>query len=113
MAGGRGLMRLRDRGGDGGSLAERERAADTRACELAKTNAALRNATDRLATQTELGSFYGHLVEQAAHLLGANSAHLTILEASHSLRTLAYLKRGVLSVPDYPVELSVSKTSPA
>lgn len=109
-----GLMRLTDRARDAAVLAERERAADTRACELAKTNAALRSATDRLATQTELGSFYGHLVEQAAHLLNANSAHLTILEdASHSLRTLAYLKHGVLSVPDYPVELSVSKTSSA
>jgi len=109
-----GLMRLTDRARDAAILAERERAADARACELAKTNAALRSATDRLATQTELGSFYGHLVEQAAHLLDANSAHLTILdEASHSLRTLAYLKHGVLSVPDYPVELSVSKTSSA
>ena len=109
-----GLRQLTDHAREAAVSAERERAADHRACELAKINAALRNATDRLVTETELGSFYGHLVQEAAQLLGADSAHLTVVdEGLTSLRTLAYLKHGLLSVPDYPIQLSMSQISSA
>ncbi len=107
-----GLKRLTENAREAAVLAERERAANQRASELAKTNAVLRDATDRLANQAELGSFYGHLVEEAGSLLGADLVYLNVVdEASDSLRKIAYLKNGVLSVPNYSITMPLAQVA--
>lgn len=95
-------------------LTEYERATTYRAQELAKTNAVLRNAMDRLATQTELGSFYSHLLKEAANLLHADTAHLSVVDEDAAvLRTLAHLESGKLCAPNCPSEMPLTRVAPA
>ncbi|MEM9537133.1 MAG: GAF domain-containing protein, partial [Cyanobacteria bacterium P01_E01_bin.45] len=47
-------------------LAERERAAQERAAELAKVNRVLKNTIDTLATETELSQFLGYVLQAIA-----------------------------------------------
>jgi signal transduction histidine kinase len=93
---------------------ERARVAQDIATELSQVNQAIRAATDRLATQTELGSFYGQVLQQSVNLLRADSAHLTMIdEAAGVMRKLAYLKHGSLSVPDSAIETPLVNAAPA
>lgn len=93
---------------------ERARVAQDLATELSQVNQAIRTATDRLATQTELGSFYGQVLQQSVNLLRADSAHLTVIdEASGVMRKVAYLKHGSLSVPDSAIETPLADAAPA
>jgi signal transduction histidine kinase len=93
---------------------ERARIAQDLAAELSQVNQAMRAATDRLATQTELGSFYGQVLQKSVNLLHADSAHLTVLdESSGVMRKLAYIKHGALSVPDSAIETSLADAASA
>ena len=93
---------------------ERARVAQDLATDLARMNGAIRKATDQLATQTELGTFYGQVLQQSAYLLRADAAHLTVIdEGAGVMRKLAYLKCGVLSVPESAIETPIAAAAAA
>jgi signal transduction histidine kinase len=106
------VVRIAEAAKVGAVANERARVAQDLAAELSQVNLAMRAATDQLATQTELGSFYGQVLQQSANLLHADSAHLTVIdEASGVMRKLAYLKHGALSVPDSAIETPLAEAA--
>jgi signal transduction histidine kinase len=83
---------------------ERERAAEERAAELARANAAIRGSLERLAGEPDMSGFLGHVVLEAARQLDALSGFVMVLEdAPQNWRLVAYVDRGAVSVPPEPV----------
>jgi signal transduction histidine kinase len=90
---------------------EREEAAQERAAELAKANAVLRGATDRLAGEPSLEAFLGHVLAEACQeaiesgaifLYDERHEHL-LLAASHGFRTpYPYSKEQTIPVAKFP-----------
>lgn len=76
-------------------LTEREQAAMRRAEEFARTNAALRRSTERLATDGDLNGFLCALMAEACLLTGAKSAGVFICDTEHGdLRMRAFMTEG-------------------
>lgn len=68
-------------------IAERARTAEERVAELSKANTALKNSLDRLAADSELDTFLGHVILEIKHQLGAQRSHLFLYDPnSHTLR---------------------------
>jgi signal transduction histidine kinase len=59
---------------------ERERAAEQRVAELAKANAVIRGNLERLAGETDLYSFMGHMLLEATRQFGAISGDVVVRE---------------------------------
>ncbi|BAY09568.1 hypothetical protein [Calothrix sp. NIES-2098] len=57
-----------------------------RVAKLSKTNTALKNSLDRLAVDSELDTFLGHVILEIKHQLGAQRSHLFLYNPpSHTL----------------------------
>ncbi|MDZ8050677.1 MAG: GAF domain-containing protein [Aulosira sp. ZfuVER01] len=68
-------------------IAERARAAEERVAELSRASTALKNSLDRLAADSELDTFLGHVILEIKHQLGAQRSHLFLYDpSSHTLR---------------------------
>jgi signal transduction histidine kinase len=68
-------------------IAEQARSAEERVAELSRANSALKNSLDRLAADSELDTFLGHVILEIQHQLGAARSHLFLYDpASNTLR---------------------------
>ncbi|MEA5568486.1 GAF domain-containing sensor histidine kinase [Anabaena sp. UHCC 0399] len=67
-------------------IAERDRTAKQRVAELSRASTALKNSLDRLAADSELDTFLGHVILEIKHQLGAQRSHLFLYDPpSHTL----------------------------
>lgn len=81
---------------------ERERAAEKRVAELARTNAMLRDVLERLATTADPYSFLGHmLLETARQLEAAAGAIVMLAPNGEEWRIMAHVREGQLEDPPY------------
>jgi signal transduction histidine kinase len=88
---------------------ERERAADERVTELAKANAVIRGNLERLAGQTDLHSFMGHMLLEATRQFDAISGAVIVLKDSlQEWRIVAHVREGQLAQPSFAVSVPVN-----
>ena len=81
---------------------ERERAAEQRVAELAKANAVIRGNLERLAGETDLHSFMGHILLEATRQFGAISGDVVVRDDTRQLwRNVAHVHNGQLGSPPY------------
>jgi len=87
---------------------EREHIAEERVAELAKANAVIRGNLERLAGETDLHSFMGHMLLEATRQFGAISGAVIVLKDSlQEWRIVAHVRNGQLAQPTYPTSLPV------
>jgi len=87
---------------------EREHAAEERVAELAKANAVIRANLERLAGETDLYSFMGHILLEAARQFDAVSGVVIVLKDSvQEWRIVAHVRDGQVAQPTYPVSVPV------
>jgi len=94
---------------------EREHAAEERVAELAKANAVIRGNLERLAGETDLHSFMGHMLLEATRQFDAISGAVVVLKDSmQEWRIVAHVREGQLAPAPYatcvPVAGSVFTT---
>ena len=88
---------------------ERERAAEERVTELAKANAVIRGNLERLAGQTDLHSFMGHMLLEATRQFEAISGAVIVLKDSlQEWRVVAHVREGELAQPSFAVSVPVN-----
>jgi len=88
---------------------EREHAAEERVAELAKANAVIRGNLERLAGETDLHSFMGHMLLEAARQFDAVSGAVVVLKDSvQEWRIVAHVREGQLAPPPYATSVPVS-----
>jgi len=88
---------------------EREHAAEERFAELAKANAVIRGNLERLAGETDLHSFMGHMLLEATRQFDAISGVVIVLKDSlQEWRIIAHVRDGQLAEPSYPVKVPVA-----
>ena len=88
---------------------ERERAAEERVTELAKANAVIRGNLERLAGQTDLHSFMGHMLLEATRQFDAISGAVIVLKDSlQEWRIVAHVREGQLAQPAFAISVPVS-----
>src|SRR5947208_107288 len=88
---------------------ERERAAEERVTELAKANAVIRGNLERLAGQTDLHSFMGHMLLEATRQFEAISGAVIVLKDSlQEWRVAAHVREGELAQPSFAVSVPVN-----
>ena len=88
---------------------EREHAAEQRAAELAKANAVIRGNLERLAGQTDLHSFMGHMLLEATRQFNAISGAVIVLKDSlQQWRIVAHVRDGQLAEPTFATSAPVS-----
>ena len=88
---------------------ERERAAEQRVAELAKANAVIRGNLERLAGETDLHSFMGHMLLEVARQFDAAAADVIVLKDSlQEWRIVAHVCDGQLQQPPYATSLPVA-----
>jgi len=88
---------------------ERERAAEERVTELAKANAVIRGNLERLAGQTDLHSFMGHMLLEATRQFEAISGAVIVLKDSlQEWRVVAHVRDGELAQPSFAVSVPVN-----
>jgi len=81
---------------------ERERAAEQRVAELARANAVIRGNLERLAGETDLHSFMGHMLLEATRQFGAASGDVVVRDDSlQEWRVVAHVHAGRLGSPPY------------
>jgi signal transduction histidine kinase len=81
---------------------ERERAAEQRVAELAKANAVIRGNLERLAGETDLYSFMGHMLLEATRQFGAVSGDVVLRDDSRQeWRVVAHVHDGQLMAAPY------------
>ena len=81
---------------------ERERAAEQRVAELAKANAVIGANLERLAGETDLHSFMGHMLLEATRQFGAASGDVVVRDDSlQEWRVVAHVHAGQLGPPPY------------
>ena len=81
---------------------EREHAAEERVAELAKANAVIRGNLERLAGETDLHSFMGHMLLEATRQFDAVSGAVIVLKDSlQQWRIVAHVREGQLAEPAY------------
>ena len=81
---------------------ERERAAEQRVAELAKANAVIRGNLERLAGETDLHSFMGHMLLEATRQFGASSGDVVLRDDSRQeWRVVAHVHDGELVAAPY------------
>ena len=88
---------------------EREHAAEARAADLAKANAVIRGNLERLAGETDLYSFMGHMLLEATRQFEAMSGVVIVLkEAVQEWRIVAHVRDGQLAQPSYATSVPVA-----
>jgi signal transduction histidine kinase len=81
---------------------ERERAAEQRVAELAKANAVIRANLERLAGETDLHSFMGHMLLEATRQFGASSGDVVVRDDSlQEWRIVAHVHDDQLTAAPY------------
>jgi signal transduction histidine kinase len=87
---------------------ERERAAEQRVAELANANAVIRRNLERLAGETDLHSFMGHMLLEATRQFGAFSGDVVVRDDSRQeWRIVAHVHDGRLQQPPYVLSVPV------
>jgi len=87
---------------------EREHIAEERVAELAKANAVIRGNLERLAGETDLHSFMGHMLLEATRQFGAISGAVIVLKDSlQEWRIVAHVRDGQVAQPSYPTSVPV------
>jgi signal transduction histidine kinase len=88
---------------------EREHAAEERVAELAKANAVIRANLERLAGQTDLHSFMGHMLLEATRQFDAVSGAVIVLKDSlQEWRIVAHVRDGQLAQPPFATSVPVA-----
>jgi signal transduction histidine kinase len=88
---------------------EREHSADERFAELAKANAVIRGNLERLAGETDLHSFMGHMLLEATRQFDAVSGVVIVLKDSlQEWRIIAHVREGQLAEPTTAVKVPVA-----
>jgi signal transduction histidine kinase len=88
---------------------EREHAAEARFAELAKANAVIRGNLERLAGETDLHSFMGHMLLEATRQFDAASGAVIVLKDSlQEWRIIAHVRGGQLAQPEYSNKVPVA-----
>jgi len=88
---------------------EREHAAEERFAELAKANAVIRGNLERLAGETDLPSFMGHMLLEATRQFDAISGVVIVLKDSlQEWRIIAHVRDGQLAEPLVPAKVPVA-----
>jgi signal transduction histidine kinase len=88
---------------------EREHTAEERVAELAKANAVIRANLERLAGETDLHSFMGHMLLEATRQFDAASGAMIVLKDSlQEWRIVAHVRGGELATPSYPTSVPVA-----
>jgi len=88
---------------------ERERAAEERVAELAHANAVIRGNLERLAGETDLHSFMGHMLLEAARQFDAISGAVIVLKDSlQEWRVVAHVRDGQVAEPPYATRVPVA-----
>ncbi|HVY79763.1 MAG TPA: GAF domain-containing sensor histidine kinase [Steroidobacteraceae bacterium] len=86
---------------------ERERAAEERVAELARSNASIRSNLERLAKEPDLQSFLRALLLEATRQVDAAGGSVVLWkEALQEWRILAYARNGEITEPTFPVSLT-------
>jgi signal transduction histidine kinase len=90
---------------------EREHAAEERVAELAKANAVIRGNLERLAGETELHSFMGHMLLEATRQFGATSGAVIVLKDSlQEWRVVAHVREGEIAQPPFAISVPVASS---
>jgi signal transduction histidine kinase len=85
---------------------QREHIAEERMAELAKANAVIRGNLERLAGETDLHSFMGHMLLEATRQFGAASGDVVVRDDSlQEWRVVAHVHGGQLGPPPYAQSL--------
>jgi signal transduction histidine kinase len=88
---------------------EREHAAEERVAELAKANAVIRGNLERLAGETDLHSFMGHMLLEATRQFDAMSGAVIVLKDSlQEWKIVAHARGGQLADPPYAKSVPVA-----
>jgi signal transduction histidine kinase len=88
---------------------EREHAAEERVAELAKANAVIRGNLERLAGETDLHSFMGHMLLEATRQFDAVSGAVVVLKDSlQEWRVVAHVRDGQVATPEYATSVPVA-----
>jgi signal transduction histidine kinase len=88
---------------------EREHAAEERVAELAKANAVIRGNLERLAGETDLHSFMGHMLLEASRQFDAVSGVVIVLKDSvQEWRIVAHVRDGQVAQPPYATSVPVA-----
>jgi signal transduction histidine kinase len=88
---------------------EREHLAEERFAELAKANAVIRGNLERLAGETDLHSFMGHMLLEATRQFDAISGAVIVLKDSlQEWRIIAHVRDGQLAEPSFAVKVPVA-----
>jgi signal transduction histidine kinase len=88
---------------------EREHIALERMAELAKANAVIRGNLERLAGETDLHSFMGHMLLEATRQFDATSGAVIVLKDSlQEWRVVAHVRDGQLGQPPYAASVPVA-----
>ena len=88
---------------------EREHTAEERVAELAKANAVIRGNLERLAGETDLHSFMGHMLLEATRQFDAVSGAVVVLKDSlQEWRIVAHVREGQLAEPQYATSVPVA-----
>src|SRR5215470_17729781 len=88
---------------------EREHIAEERVAELAKANAVIRGNLERLAGETDLHSFMGHMLLEATRQFDAVSGVVIVLKDSlQEWRIVAHVRHGQVAQPDYATSVPVA-----
>ena len=88
---------------------EREHAAEERVAELAKANAVIRGNLERLAGETDLHSFMGHMLLEATRQFDAVSGAVIVLKDSlQEWRIVAHVRDGQVASPEYAGSVPVA-----
>jgi signal transduction histidine kinase len=88
---------------------ERQHTAELRVAELAHANAVIRGNLERLAGETDLRSFMGHMLLEATRQFDAVSGAVIVLKDSQQeWRIVAHVRQGELRQPEYATSVPVS-----
>jgi signal transduction histidine kinase len=88
---------------------ERAHAAEERVTELAKANAVIRGNLERLAGETDLLSFMGHMLLEATRQFDAISGAVIVLKDSlQEWRIIAHVREGQLAQPPFATSVPVA-----
>ncbi len=88
---------------------EREHAAEEAVAELAKANAVIRGNLERLAGETDLSSFMGHMLLEATRQFHAVSGVVIVLKDSlQEWRIVAHVRDDQVAKPPYATSVPVS-----
>jgi signal transduction histidine kinase len=88
---------------------ERQQAAEQRVTELAKANAVIRGNLERLAGETDLHSFMGHMLLEVTRQFDAASGAVIVLKDSlQQWRIVAHARDGQLVEPAFATSVPVA-----